>query len=219
MEKTINDIVEVFPNQILFDLSQPIKSNSIKGVEYVLKSNITISNLKDEYILFIIKTNQKDYYSVDPSISIILPKEKKDISITRYCFDGLQFIPDKEKFLIKIYAYKEMPKEEDKNSLKSKISEEIPTQIIKMKIGQINKNNIEYIGLNLVKLGPIYSDPKLLTYKFDLLNLIDNYIIFEIFENRKGIKYISERRYNCPKEKINCIIQKITKLNKKLKKF
>ena len=219
MEKTINDIVEVFPNQILFDLSQPIKSNSIKGVEYVLKSNITISNLKDEYILFIIQTNQKGYYSVDPSISIILPKEKKDISITRYCFDGLQIIPDKEKFLIKIYAYKEMPKEEDKNSLKSKISEEIPTQIIKMKTGQINKNNIEYIGLNLVKLGPIYSDPKLLTYKFDLLNLLDNYIIFEIFENCKGIKYISERRYICPKEKINCIIQKNYKTKQEIEKI
>ena len=63
-------------------------------------------------------------------------------------------------------------------------------------------------GSNLINIESISFDSILSNYIFNISNLTDKYIIFDIYENCKGMNYISERRFICPKESINCLIHK-----------
>ena len=209
MNKNSNNLVEIFPNQVIFDLIKLDQPHVHLNANYILKANLTIFNLTDEYIIYEFKINKENntYYTVDPPISILSKKENKAIIIRRYCEYKSQMNPDNEKFQIKIFVNKEKPEEENIKALKLKLSNQAPSQIIKIKIYPKIENILEFKGNNLIDISPILFDSVSFNYKFNISNLTNNSIFFEIYENFKNMNYISERRYLNPKEIINCIFQ------------
>ena len=210
MENNSEKLVEIFPNQIIFDLINLEEPHKHLNSHYIFKAHLNISNLTNDYIIFVFQIIKKSnfLYSVEPPVSFLGPKENKDINIRRFCEDKLLMFPEKEKFLIKLFASKEKPKEEKKEDLRKKISDQTPSQILTIKINQSIENISEFKGTNLIDISKINFDSVTSNYKFDIENLKNNYIYFEVYENFKEMKYISERRYINPFEKINFIFQK-----------
>ena len=210
MENNSEKLVEIFPNQIIFDLINLEEPHKHLNSHYIFKAHLNISNLTNDYIIFVFQIIKKSnfLYSVEPPVSFLGPKENKDINIRRFCEDKLFMFLEKEKFLIKLFASKEKPKEEKKEDLRKKTSDQTPSQILTIKINQSIENISEFKGTNLIDISKINFDSVTSNYKFDIENLKNNYIYFEVYENFKEMKYISERRYINPFEKINFIFQK-----------
>ena len=65
MEDSSSNIVSVYPDPLI--ITQSRNSN-------YLESQLNLSNLTNEYIIFKIYNNQHDLYSANPSTSFIHPK-------------------------------------------------------------------------------------------------------------------------------------------------
>lgn len=114
MEDSSSNIVSVYPDPLI--ITQSRNSN-------YLESQLNLSNLTNEYIIFKIYNNQHDLYSAKPSTSFIPPKEKAVVTIKRFKKENLSSNTTNDKFLLLFYTINRVinDKEEAKEVFKSKL--------------------------------------------------------------------------------------------------
>jgi len=114
MEDSSSNIVSVYPNPLI--MAQSRNSD-------FLDSQLNLSNLTNEYIIFKVYNNQYNLYSATPSTSFIPPKDKAIVKIKRYIKYNLPTNTTNEKFLLVFYIINRVisNKEEAKEAFKAKL--------------------------------------------------------------------------------------------------
>lgn len=137
MQQISPNIVEVFPDPLI--ISQNSKSN-------YLESQLNLSNLTNEFVIFKIYNNQRELYSAKPSTSFIGPKEKTIVTIKRFKKGEQPTRAGKDKFLLIFYTINKVitDKEEAKEAFKLKLYNESSKQesMISIILDE-NENNLE----------------------------------------------------------------------------
>jgi hypothetical protein len=174
-------------SQEIFQLNKDIISFKINKKD--LKANdepisisedeIKVTNITNDYIAFLIKTNKKKTYAVDPSHCIIGPKEIKTLIFTLYNIKGEELDPKKHKFRFEGFIIPENEKNiEAKDLFNSYISDG------KKIIGNLKKLNVKYI----------YEEEKEdQNIKYDESQNIQNIKNMKKEEKTKSIQNISEQ--------------------------
>jgi hypothetical protein len=115
--KESSKIVSIYPDPLIL-----IKQRNSNFYE----SQLNLTNLTNEYVIFKLYNNQQILYSAKPSTSFIRPKETTNVLIKRFSTDESQSSSGKDKFFIKLYNINKIINDnnEAKEAFKSKIYNE-----------------------------------------------------------------------------------------------
>ena len=115
--KESSKIVSIYPDPLIL-----IKQRNSNFYE----SQLNLTNLTNEYVIFKLYNNQQIIYSAKPSTSFIRPKETTNILIKRFSTDESQSSTGKDKFFIKLFNINKIitDNNEAKEAFKSKIYNE-----------------------------------------------------------------------------------------------
>ena len=181
MEENQN-LVSIYPNPLI--VSKSYNSNNYE-------SNLNLNNLSNNYVIFKIQCNQKNLYTIKPSVGFIPPKNIVNVPIKRFDKGENYSNNGKDKLLLRFYTINKVinNNSEAKEAFNTKIYNEESKQEIFISI-KLNEQEIEQEEKKKELESTINKS------EFVLENIGDDYA--------KGIKEYTDLNENLKKE-INII--------------